>query len=146
MTTSAIEKELFQHDMAFSKDIGVGDPVLSKSNQYVDWVGTFDAKINDRIFHMQLTPSTLFINHVDPSAPIALKVGSEWIDTPFGNLFHASYVTSEIQGGFQIFRSETGRPFPGFEQSPHSHMLLFTDRNNEKHYVPIQIEFSTERQ
>jgi hypothetical protein len=75
---------------------------------------------------------------------VAQLVGSEWLDTPLGRLFHADYVTSMVNGGFQIFRKADPSPFDGFESIEHTHMLVYTDGAGEKQYFPVVVDFASE--
>lgn len=129
-------------DLELSVNLGVPRALYESVKGVIDWRGRFDVTINGRIFHMALTPSTLFVNEPDAEAPITHKVGSEWIDTAMGRLFHVDYYTSQIGGGFQIFRMADSLPFQGFEHTRHTHMLVYTNGSGEKQYFPIVIVFA----
>lgn len=145
MTNEAqMMKEIFENDKKTSIGLGVPTGIYKDETDFIDWRGSFKAVINDRLFEMVVTPSTLFINDPDPTAPVLNMMGGAWVETEMGKLYHAGYKSSQINGGFQIFRAGSGKPFAGFEKKPHSHMLIYTDGNNEKTYVPVQISFSNE--
>lgn len=138
------EQELLEHEKQTSFGLGVPRELYAEATKFFDWRGRFKAEINDRLFEMVLTPSTLFLNEPDMHAPVLSMMGSGWVDTKMGKIFQAAYMSSQINGGFQIFRSEHGQPFAGFEAEPHSHMLVYTNGSNEKTYVPVLINFATE--
>lgn len=140
-----IMREMYDHHMEISRNLGVPNNILLNQNRFVDWYGYFDVGLNNRQFKMELSPTTLAIRFEgDTNIIVAHMFGSDWTNTPLGRLFHTFYQTSEIQGAFQIFKNEKNEPFKGFEQIPHTHMMIFTDRNNEKQFAPIFIDFSKE--
>lgn len=143
MTDDAM-KAIHAGDLQMSKDMGVPRHLYENSPEFIDWYGRFTVCINARDFRMAVTPSTLLVNESDSAGPVAQLVGSEWLDTPLGRLFHADYVTSRVNGGFQIFRKEDSSPFDGFESIEHTHMLVYTDGAGEKQYFPVVVAFASE--
>jgi hypothetical protein len=142
MVTKSELKQILENDKQTSIGLGVPVHLFSTATEFIDWRGRFHAVINDNRFEMVVTPSTLFLNDPDPKAPILNMMGNSWVDTAMGQLYNASYYSSEINGGFQLFRKAGGGPFSGFEKEPHSHMLVYKNGNDEKTYVPVQITFS----
>jgi hypothetical protein len=142
MVTKSELKQILENDKQTSIGLGVPLHLFSTATEFIDWRGRFHAVINDNRYEMVVTPSTLFLNDPDPKAPILNMMGNSWVDTAMGQLYNASYYSSEINGGFQLFRKAGGGPFSGFEKEPHSHMLVYTNGNDEKTYVPVQISFS----
>ena len=142
--TNKIEmmREVFEHDKQTSIGLGVPSHLYVNEVEFIDWQGKFKATISNRNFNMVLTPSTLIINDSDPRAPVLQIMGSEWLNSELGRIFHASYHTSQLDGGVQIFRTENGKPFQGFENAPHTHILVYTDGSGQKTYVPIVIDFA----
>jgi hypothetical protein len=144
MNEAEMNKQILEGDKKTSLGLGVPKKFFADELEFISWRGKFKAIINDRSFEMVVTPSTLFINEPDPQAPILHKMGGGWEETKIGKLYCASYISSQINGGFQIFRTEYGEPFAGFEKKQHSHMLVYTDGSNEKTYIPVKIEFSND--
>lgn len=142
MTDDEMMKLANELALELSLDLAVPLRLYENSPTFIDWRGRFTVRINGRDFNMAVTPSTLFVNESDPTGPVAHKVGSEWIETPSGRLFHADYLTSRIQGGFQIFRQADGSPFDGFAGTPHTHMLVYTNGAEEKQFFPVVIDFT----
>ena len=135
-------REIYAHDLQMSKDMGVPHPLYENSPGFIDWYGRFTVQINGREFKMAVTPSTLFIDESDPSGPAAQLTGSEWLDTPLGRVFHATYVTHKVHGGFQMFRMANSSPFHGFESVPHTHLLVYKNGAGEKQFFPVVVSFA----
>ena len=142
MVTQSELKQILENDRQTSIGLGVPMELFSAATEFIDWRGRFQAVINGNRYEMVVTPSTLFLNDPDPKAPILQMLGNSWVDTAMGQLFTASYFSSQINGGFQLFRKAGGGPFPGFDGQPHTHMLVYTDESEEKAYIPVQIAFS----
>jgi len=134
-------KVVFDNDKKTSIGLGVPIKFYKDAKEFIDWRGCFKASINDKSFEMVVTPSTLIIDDSDPMSPVIPMFGNSWVDTDMGKLFVTSYNSSQLNGGFQIFRSEGGIPFVGFEDTKHTHMLVYTDGNNEKEFIPVEINF-----
>lgn len=137
-------KEMHAHDLQMSKDMGVPKHIYASPPDFIDWYGRFTVHINDREFMMAVTPSSLIVNESDSVAPVAHLVGSEWLESPLGRMFHATYLTSMINGGFQLFRKEDPSPFEGFESVKHTHMLVYTDGTGQKQFFAVAVEFASE--
>jgi len=75
-------RESFDRDVEISVNLGVPAHLYQGKKDHFDWSGRFTVQINDRDFAMAVTPSTLFVNEVDPTGPVATMIGSEWLDTP----------------------------------------------------------------
>lgn len=131
-------------DLQMSKDLGVPRNLYENAVDFIDWYGRFTVQINNRIFKMAVTPSTLFVNEPDSSGPVAQLTGCEWVDTSLGRLFHADYVTAMVNGGFQIFRKQDSSPFEAFAAVQHTHLLAYTDGAGRKQFFPVVIDFACE--
>ena len=136
-------KEIHAADLQMSKDMGVPRQLYENSPEVIDWFGRFTVIINGRAFKMIVTPSTIFINEADVAGPVAHLTGSEWIETPMGQLFHADFLTPRVNGAFQIFRRKDSLPFDGFESIPHTHVLVYTDGSGKKEFLPVTPDFSS---
>jgi hypothetical protein len=136
--------DLYAYDLQMSKDMGVPRHLYENSPDHIDWFGRFTVQINGNKLDMVLTPSSLFINHSDIHAPVALLVGSEWIESPAGSIFRASFSTHQVAGDFNIFREADSSPIEGFESFEHTHMLVYTDGAAQKQYHPIVVTFASE--
>lgn len=138
------KKMMFADDRQMSEDLGVPSRLYERSPDFIDWYGRFAVQINGREFKVAVTPSSLFVNEADASAPVAMLASSGWLDSPMGPLFHANYMTPLVNGGFQLFRKAGSSPFEGFESVEHSHMLVYTNGAGEKQFFPVVIEFASE--
>lgn len=135
--------EIHAADLQMSKDMGVSLHLYINSSKVIDWFGRFTVTINDTAYKMIVTPSTLFLNEADITAPVAHLTGSEWIDSPMGELFHADFLTPMVNGTFQIFRRKDSLPFNGFEHILHTHILVYTDASGKKEFLPVTPDFSS---
>jgi len=142
--TDSSMKLIYEHDLQMSLDMGVPGHLYERATEFIDWYGRFSVQINGREFNMAVTPSTLIVNESDSAGPVAQLVGSEWLDTPMGRLFHADYVTSMVHGSFQIFRKKEPSPFAGFEAVEHTHMLVYTNGAGQKQFFPVVVAFTSQ--
>lgn len=137
-------RDSFDRDVEISIGLAVPRELYEGAAGHLVWWGRFTVRINERNFSMAVTPSTLFVNETDPTGPVANLVGSEWVVTTLGKLFHADYISPRVNGGFQIFRKDDLSPFQGFESVEHTHMLVYMDGSGDKQYFPVTIGFSAE--
>ena len=123
------------HLRKFAENIGVPSNILNKPNGYAKWEGRFDAMIDGNMFPMILRPMAV---EVQSNPPIALFcTGDGSMNSELGEIFHASYSSPTLDGGFQIFRFKD----PEKRGSMGEYIFAQVFRDGNKHKTVVTIDF-----
>jgi hypothetical protein len=124
------------HLTKFAENIGVPTNILNRPNGFAKWEGRFDAMIDGNMMPMVLRPMAI---EVQSNPPIALFCsGDGSINSELGEIFHASYSSSTLDGGVQIFRFKDSDKRGNMGE----YMFAQTASNGQKNKVKVEISFN----